>query len=103
MNRYFVLSCILHLTLGLSAVWALGATQKTPQATYTIDFIGSGKVMSMQAAGKTAQAGGEIQKQAPKAEPAPETKKPAPKAYDSKAEISAKKQTQKKPTPAPQP
>lgn len=103
MNRYFVLSCILHLTLALAAVWAVGATQKTPEATYTIDFIGSGKVMSMQASGKTAQPAGEIQKPTPKTEPAPQTQKPAPKAYDSKAEISTKKQPQKKPTPAPQP
>ncbi len=102
MNRYFVLSCVLHLTLALTAIWAVGATQKSPQATYTIDFIGSGKVMSMQAANKSAQ-NGEIKKEAAKPAPEPETKKPAPKAYDSKAEISAKKQTKPKPAPAPQP
>ncbi len=104
MNRYFALSCALHLALGLLVLVILAPSKKAPSATYTIDFIGSGKVVAMQqAAAPTPQP--EVKKEAP-AEPAkePEVKKPDPKAYQSKSEISTKKQTKKeKPKPAPAP
>lgn len=108
MNRYFVSSCVLHLALAFLVIWLLGPSSKTPQATYTIDFIGSGKVVSMQPAAPKAAAPKaeakepDIKKEAPApAAPKEESKKPAKKAYDSKAEISKKKQTKKKETPAP--
>lgn len=112
MNRYFALSCAFHLALALLIILCLGSSSKDAKATYTIDFIGSGKVVSMQQQPKAA--GPAQQPAAPKAEvkketaqpPAPKTeevKKPAKKAYDSKAEISAKKQPKKKTTPASEP
>ena len=77
-------------------------------ATYTIDFIGSGKVLSMQAQAKAAAAQEEkkeIKKEVAQTPPAPkaqEAAKPDKKAYQSKEEISAKKQPKKKkPAPAP--
>lgn len=111
MNRYFALSCVLHLLLALFIV-VLVSPSDDAQATYTIDFIGSGKVVSMQqAASKPAAAAGaeqtkEIKKevaQAPAPKPAEEPKKADKKAYQSKEEISAKKQPKKKKTPAPKP
>lgn len=104
MNRYFVLSCCLHLTLALLVVWIAGPSSKTPKTTYTIDFIGSGKVVSMQQKDtKPAVATPAPAAKTEMPKPAPEAKKPAPKAYDSKAEISAKKQTKPKPAPKPEP
>ena len=102
MNRYFALSCALHLLLGLLIVVLMVPSKKEPSATYTIDFIGSGKVVAMQqAAAPKAQ----VETPAPAEPPKPvEEKKPDPKAYQSKTEISAKKQPKKKaekPKPAP--
>ena len=88
MNRYFALSCAFHLLLAVTVMLVLGAGKNSSKTTYTIDFIGSGKVVSMQ----------QQQKAAPKAE---EPQKTAKKAYQSKAEISAKKQPKKKKAPAP--
>lgn len=100
MTRYFALSSFLHATLAGLAVVLMGVSVKQPTATYTIDFIGSGKVIAMQGT-KAA----EVQKSVAAAEPAPaakpETQKPSQKAYDSKTEIAAKKQTKKKDKPAP--
>lgn len=102
MTRYFALSSFLHLTVAALALVILGAPVKEPTETYIINFIGSGKVVSMQ----TAKTPDTTQTTAP-AETAPaakpEPQKPAPKAYDSKAEISAKKQTKKQSKPAPAP
>lgn len=105
MNRYFALSCAFHLLLALIVLVALSPSKKEEKATYTIDFIGSGKVVSMQQPKaqqpvETPKAE-EIKKEVQKpAEKAPETKKQT-KAYDSKAEISAKKQPKKKEEPKP--
>ena len=99
MNRYFALSCGFHLLLALIVLVAFSPSKKEEKATYTIDFIGSGKVVTMQQpkAAAPAPQSEEIKKEVQKpAEKAPETKKPAPKAYDSKAEIAAKKQPKKK-------
>ena len=111
MNRYFALSCALHLLLALFVV-ALVSPSNDDKVTYTIDFIGSGKVVSMQQAAKPAAAAPapaeqpkEVKKEvaqapAPKADPQP--KKADKKAYQAKEEISAKKQPKKKKeTPAP--
>ena len=103
MNRYFALSCALHLALGLLVLVIMAPGKKVPSATYTIDFIGSGKVVAMQqAAAPAAAEKPEIKTETPP-EPKPaEVKKPDPKAYESKTEISAKKQPQKaKPKPEP--
>ena len=107
MNRYFVFSSGLHLTLAILVILLLNPSKQESKATYTIDFIGSGKVVAMQPAAPAAgaeqseQTAKEVVK-APEPTPA-ETKKSAPKAYDSKSEISTKKQTKPKPKPKPAP
>lgn len=108
MNRYFFLSCALHLLLALLIVVLVSPASSKSNATYTIDFIGSGKVLSMQAQAKAAAAQEEkkeIKKEVAQTPPAPkaqEAAKPDKKAYQSKEEISAKKQPKKKkPAPAP--
>lgn len=110
MNRYFALSCGLHLSLALLIMVVLAPSANKPKTTYTIDFIGSGKVVSMQSTAKaagaeTANAKNEVKKEVAQAPaPKPEAPKKADKkAYQSKSEISTKKQTKKKaaPTPAP--
>lgn len=112
MNRYFFLSCVLHLLLALAVVGLVGGASSKSKATYTIDFIGSGKVVSMQqaqAASAASQAEakkGEVQKETVQTPPAAKKQeaKPNKKAYQSKEEISAKKQPKKKkPAPAPEP
>ena len=108
MNRYFVLSGGLHAALVLIVILLFNPAKQDTKATYTIDFIGSGKVIAMQqAAAKAASPAPEPAKQvaAPKPEPKAEApKKTSKKAYDSKAEISAKKQkTTKKEQHAPEP
>lgn len=109
MNRYFAYSCAFHLLLAVSAVCLLGPSFKGSKTTYTIDFIGSGKVVAMQsqnqpAAAKPAQPESEIKKQTaepPQPPKAEASKEPAKKAYQSKEEISAKKQPKKKAKPVP--
>lgn len=109
MNRYFALSCAFHFLLAVTVMLVLGAGKNSSKTTYTIDFIGSGKVVSMQqqkaaAAPAAAQKTAEVKKEIAQPAPAPkaeEPKKTAKKAYQSKAEISAKKQPKKKEAPAP--
>lgn len=110
MNRYFALSCAFHLLLAVTVMLVLGAGKNSSKTTYTIDFIGSGKVVSMQQQQKAAAApaaapkAAEVKKEIAQPAPPPkaeEPKKAAKKAYQSKAEISAKKQPKKKETPAP--
>ncbi len=112
MNRYFALSCGLHLSLALLVMLLLAPSAKKAKTTYTIDFIGSGKVMSMQASSKPASSASaekaktETKKTVAQAAPAKKAetpKKADKKAYQSKSEISTKKQTKKKATPAPAP
>ncbi len=110
MNRYFALSCGLHLSLALLIVVILAPSAQKAKTTYTIDFIGSGKVVAMQASAKAgaaeqAKAKTEVKKEVAQA-PAPKketAKKADKKAYQSKSEISTKKQTKKKAKPAPAP
>ena len=98
MNWYLVYSGGLHTLAALCVILLLAPGVKKPNATYTIDFIGTGKVQAVTApAAKT-----EIKTPAPadsavaKPNPQPE---PVKKAYVSKTEISANKQTKKKATP----
>ena len=109
MNRYLAYSGGVHALLFLLVFLVLFPAGKKPSATYTIDFIGSGKVVAT--TGQEAKAPTAAQK--PKA---PDVKapavtdtasqqpaaKPVKKAYASKSEISAKKQAvKKKPAAAP--
>lgn len=99
MNWYLVYSSGLHALAALCVILFLAPGVKKPSATYTIDFIGTGKVQAVTApAAKT-----EIKTPAPAdsavAKPEP-TPAPAKKAYVSKTEISTTKQTAKKPAPA---
>lgn len=101
MNWYLVYSGGLHTLAALCVILLLAPGVKKPSATYTIDFIGTGKVQAVTApAAKT-----EIKTPAPAqtavAKPEPVAAEPAKKAYVSKTEISAKKQTKKKAAPAP--
>lgn len=94
MIRYFAASGGLHTLAVVLLVLVLSPASNKPQATYTIDFIGSGKVQAVQAApeqqAKTAVAAPAPAKTAvPKAEPE-KPKAPAKKAYTAKAEISDK-------------
>ncbi len=96
MNWYLVYSGGLHTLAALCVILLLAPGMKKPSATYTIDFIGTGKVQAVTApAAKT-----EIKTPAP-AEQAIAKPEPAPvkKAYVSKTEISTQKQTKKKPAP----
>lgn len=94
MNRYFLASGGLHVMGALLLVLLLAPSAKKVQATYTIDFIGSGKVQavtgqefkgSSQATKTTVQAPQPAQEATVK-----ETPKSSKKAYAAKTEISAK-------------
>lgn len=104
MNRYWVYSGGIHVLAALVVLLALAPGAAPKQKTYTIDFIGSGKVVAVTgqeakpaAPAKTPEpAKTAVQTPAPQ-EPAKPVAQPAPKkAYAAKSEISAKKQTQKK-------
>lgn len=94
MNRYFLASGGLHVMGALLLILLLAPSAKKVQATYTIDFIGSGKVQAV--TGQELSKGSAPTKsivQAP--QPAQEaTVKESPKsskkAYAAKTEISAK-------------
>lgn len=103
MNRYLAYSGGVHALLFLLLFLVMIPAGKEISATYTIDFIGSGKVIAT--TGQEAQT--PVKTQAPKA---PEVKAPAitdtlskqaetkpnKKAYASKTEITTKKQPAKK-------
>ena len=98
MNWYLVYSGGLHTLAALCVILLLAPGVKKPSATYTIDFIGTGKVQAVTApAAKT-----EIKAPAPadSAVAKPEPVATPKKAYVSKTEISTKKQTKKKATTA---
>lgn len=100
MNRYLALSSGLHILAALFLLLMLAPTAKKVSATYTIDFIGSGKVIATtgQEAAKPAAPKAAVTAPAPAKEaiPQPEAKQPAKKAYTAKAEISEKPQPQAK-------
>ena len=101
MNWYLVYSGGLHALAALLVMFFLAHGVKQPSATYTIDFIGTGKVQAVTApaaAPKPAVATpAPAQEAVAKPEPALQ---PAKKAYVSKTEISTKKEPVKKKTPA---
>ena len=95
MIRYFAASSGLHTLAVLVLFVLLAPSSQKAQATYTIDFIGSGKVQAVQAASpaatKTAVAAPTPAKTAvAQAEPEAKPKAPAKKAYTAKQEISDK-------------
>jgi len=108
MNRYLAFSSGLHALAALFLLFFLAPSTKKAAATYTIDFIGSGKVVAttgQEAAAPAAPAAKKAEVQTPAVAPEPPAKtetKPAPKAYTAKAEITEKpkaKKTQTKPAP----
>lgn len=105
MTRYFALSGGLHVLAALFLLLFLAPSAKKASETYTIDFIGSGKVVAttgQEAAAAKAPAAPKAAVQAPAPAPAPEVKKPAkpaPKAYAAKKEIAAKPKANAKPAP----
>jgi len=102
MTKYFVFSGGIHIIAALCMMVLLAPSVKKAQATYSIDFIGTGKVQAVTnqetTSAPAAAAPAPAEKTAvaaPQEKPAevPE-KKPSKKAYASKTEIS------KKPKPA---
>ena len=104
MNRYLALSGGLHVLAALFLLLLLAPSAKKASATYTIDFIGRGKVVATTgqeaAAPKAPKAA--VQAPAPAKEAAPAVKT-SKKAYASKSEISAKTQPAKKAAAKPAP
>ncbi len=99
MNRYLALSGGLHVLAALFLLLLLAPSANKASATYTIDFIGTGKVIAttgQEAASPIAAPKAAVQAPAPAKEAAakPEAK-PNKKAYASKSEITTKKQTKK--------
>lgn len=95
MNRYLVFSGGLHALALLVVLAFLAPGAKKASATYTIDFIGTGKVVATQ--GQEAAKTPSVQAPKPAQEAvakAPE-EKTAKKAYAAKAEIAAKPKPQK--------
>ena len=93
MNWYLVYSSGLHALAALLVILLLAPGATKPNATYTIDFIGSGKVQAVSVPNTSSQTAVKTP------EPAQEAieKAPAQKAYTSKTEI-AEKPTPKKTT-----
>ena len=106
-NKYTAISGGLHVLAALFLLLALAPSAKKVSATYTIDFIGSGKVIATtgQEASSPKAPKAAVQAPAPakEAEVKKEAPKPAKKAYASKEEISAKKQPAKKAEAKPAP
>lgn len=104
LNKYTAISGGLHVLAALLLLLVLSPSAKKASATYTIDFIGSGKVIATTGQ-ETSAPKAAVQAPAPakEAEVKKEEPKPAKKAYAAKEEISTKKQPAKKAasTPAP--
>lgn len=104
MNRYLAFSSGLHVLAALFLLFFLAPPAKKAMATYTIDFIGSGKVIATtgQEASSPAPAKANTQTTQPTAAPAP---KPAPKTtkktYAAKTEIAEKPSKKAAIKPAP--
>lgn len=105
MNRYFAISGGLHVLAALFLLLILAPSAKKASATYTIDFIGSGKVVATTgqeaAAPKAPKAAVQAPAVAKEAQPKAEPAKTAKKAYASKSEITAKKAQPAAPLAAP--
>lgn len=98
MNRYLALSGGLHVLAALFLILLLAPSAKKASATYTIDFIGTGKVIATtgQEAASPVPAAPKAAVQAPApAQEAVAKPKTDKKAYASKSEITTKKQTKK--------
>ncbi|MBO4675639.1 MAG: TonB C-terminal domain-containing protein [Elusimicrobiaceae bacterium] len=95
MNRYFLASGGLHVVGALLLILLLAPSAKKVQATYTIDFIGSGKVQAVtgQESSKGSSQAVKTTVQAPQPAQEATVKEPpksSKKAYAAKTEISAK-------------
>lgn len=97
MNWYLVYSSGLHALVALCAIFLLAPGANKPNATYTIDFIGTGKVQAVTAPASAPKATVKAPEPAQEAIAKPEP--PAKKAYVSKTEISDKPQPTKKAKP----
>ena len=104
MTRYLVFSSGLHAIAALFLLFFLAQPAKKAVATYTIDFIGSGKVIAttgQERASVTApKAAVTAPQETPTSKPAA---KPTPKAYSAKTEIATKPTPATKPTEKPAP
>ena len=100
MNWYLVYSSGLHALAALCVILLLAPGANKPNATYTIDFIGTGKVQAVTAPAASKKTTIAAPTPAQEAIAKPEPAVPAKKAYVSKTEISAKKQEKKKPVAA---
>ncbi len=87
MNWYLVYSSGLHALAVLCVVLLLAPGSNKPNATYTIDFIGSGKVQAVTAPSPTKTT---VKAPAPAQEALAKTEPTPKKAYVSKTEISTK-------------
>lgn len=100
-NKYTFVSGGLHFLAALLLLLALAPSAKKNTVTYTIDFIGSGKVIATTGqeapSGKASKTSVQVPAPAKEAEVKKEASKPAKKAYAAKEEISTKKQNQKAP------
>ncbi len=99
MIRYVAFSGGLHTLALVLLLVCLGPGAKKPSATYTIDFIGTGKVVATQGQETAKVPGVQAPKPAQAAVAKPEVpsqpKQSAKKAYTAKAEIAAKPKPQK--------
>ncbi|MBO7190684.1 MAG: TonB family protein [Elusimicrobiaceae bacterium] len=97
MDRYLVFSGGLHALAALVLVACLAAPAKKAAATYTIDFIGTGKVVATTGQEAAPKTGVQVPQPAPQAVAKPEPPAPAPakKAYAAKTEIAEKPKPQK--------
>lgn len=96
MNRYLVFSGGLHVFALLVVLAFLAPGANKASATYTIDFIGTGKVVATQ--GQETAKTPAVQAPKPAQEAvakAPETQPSTKKAYAAKAEIAAKPKPKK--------
>lgn len=98
-NKYTFVSGGLHVLAALFLLLALAPSAKKASATYTIDFIGTGKVIATTgqeaAAPKAPKAAVQAPAPSKEAEVKKEEAKPSKKAYAAKEEISTKKQPKK--------
>ena len=100
MNRYLAFSGGLHTLAFIVLLVCLGPGAKKPSATYTIDFIGTGKVIATQGQETRKAPGVQTPKPAEAAVAKPAAQPPAKKVYAAKEEIAAKPQPKPQKTKA---
>ncbi len=96
MNWYLVYSGGLHALAALGLMILLAQGTKPTQATYTIDFIGTGKVQAVTAPVSSPKPAVSAPAPASQAIAKPSAPQETKKAYTSKTEIAVKKQPAKK-------